>query len=134
MVREGERAVLLAGSADPGFIGALEDILPRVERTVREITPGDYRFYFRRYGLDGVTNWPGPPREPPREIFVLTECIADSAEEALGALGVFKQYLLHHGFPGRMSTGGNLAFPLTPPELNAGTAFRFNAYHVMETD
>ena len=133
-VREGERAVLLAGSADPGFIAALEEILPRVEQTVREIAPGDYRFHFRLYGLDGVTHWPAPPAVPPREVFVLAECVAASAEEARGVMGVFKQYLLHHGFPGRMCTGGNLAFPLTPPELDAGTAYRFSAYHVMETD
>ena len=32
------------------------------------------------------------------------------------------------------STGGNLAFPFTPPEVAAGTAYRFNAYHVMDVD
>jgi len=49
-------------------------------------------------------------------------------------VAVFKQYFLHHGFPGRLSTGGNLAFPFTPPEVSAGTAYRFSAYHVMEVD
>jgi hypothetical protein len=33
-----------------------------------------------------------------------------------------------------LSTGGNLAFPLTPPELNAGTAYRFSIYHIMSLD
>ena len=47
---------------------------------------------------------------------------------------VFKQFTLHHGFPGRISTGGNLAFPFTPPEVVTGPAYRFSAYHVMETD
>lgn len=47
---------------------------------------------------------------------------------------MFKQYMLHHKFPGRLSTGGNLAFPFSPPEVSAGTAYRFNAYHVMEVD
>jgi hypothetical protein len=27
-----------------------------------------------------------------------------------------------------------LAFPLTPPELNAGTAYRFSIFHIMELD
>jgi hypothetical protein len=44
-----------------------------------------------------------------------------------------KQYLLHFGYPGRLSTGGNIAFPFTPPEVAIGTAYRFNVYHVMET-
>ena len=42
--------------------------------------------------------------------------------------------LLHHGFPGRLSTGGNIAFPFTPPALAAGTACRFTLYHVMPVD
>lgn len=133
-VRIGERAVVMGGSADPGFIRAINEILPAVERTVREIAAGEYTIFTRVYGLDGVTSWTGPPEVLPREVFVLAECVADSAAEALKVAGVFKQYLLHHGFPGRLSTGGNLAFPLTPPELNAGTAYRFNIYHLMQTD
>jgi len=35
---------------------------------------------------------------------------------------------------GRLSTAGNVAFPFTPPELAAATAYRFNVYHVMEVD
>ena len=57
-----------------------------------------------------------------------------TADEAMAVIKVFKQYLLHHGFPGRLSTGGNLAFPFTPPEVAAGTAYRFNAYHIMAVD
>jgi hypothetical protein len=44
---------------------------------------------------------------------------------------VFKQNLLHHGYPGRVSTAGNLAFAFTPSEIDAGTAYRFVLYHVM---
>ena len=33
-----------------------------------------------------------------------------------------------------MSTGGNIAFPFTPPELLAGTAYRFSIYHLIEVD
>lgn len=45
-----------------------------------------------------------------------------------------KQYLLHFGYEGRLSTGGNIAFPFTPPEISVGTAYKFNVYHIMETD
>jgi hypothetical protein len=41
--------------------------------------------------------------------------------------------LLHHGYEGRLSTGGNLAFPFTPPEVSIGPAYRFNIYHLMRT-
>ena len=52
----------------------------------------------------------------------------------MAAAKTFKQFLLHHGFAGRLCTGGNLAFPFTPPELAAGSAWRFAAYHVMPAD
>ena len=48
------------------------------------------------------------------------------------AAGVFKQQLLHHGYPGRVATAGNLAFAFTPSELDAHDAYRFVLYHVME--
>ena len=53
---------------------------------------------------------------------------------AATAVRAFKQYLLHHGFAGRLSTAGNIAFPFTPAELDAGTAYRYNVYHIMKTD
>lgn len=132
--RVGERAVLLAGCADPHVIANIETILADVEKIARNIFPGQYRFHVRVYGLSGVVAWRTPPASPPREVFVLAECVAETAEEARTAIGVFKQYLLHHGFPGRISTGGNIAFPFTPPELDAGTAYRFILYHLMEVD
>lgn len=136
--RVGERALLLAACADPRAIAAARRILAEVEQTVRDLVREAVREPFalhcRIYGLDGVVAWPEPPAVPPREIFVLVECIAESAAAARSVVAVFKQFLLHHGFPGRISTGGNLAFPFTPPEVAAGTAYRFSVYHVMEVD
>lgn len=135
--RLGERAVLLAAVADPRFIDQIDDILGSVERSVRQILPAAgsaFTLHFRRYGIDGVVDWPAPPTAAPREVFILGECLAETAEEARSILGVVRQHLLHHGFEGRLSTGGNLAFPLTPPELDAGTAYRFSIYHIMELD
>ncbi|HWI15819.1 MAG TPA: acyclic terpene utilization AtuA family protein, partial [Burkholderiales bacterium] len=134
----GQRAVLLAGCADPKAIAAMKQILPAVEKTVRELVAGsvrgDFQLHHRVYGIDGVFSWNAPPETLPREVFVMVECIAPSAEDAKSVATVFKQYLLHHGFPGRISTGGNLAFPFTPPEVVSGPAYRFNVYHVMEVD
>ena len=62
------------------------------------------------------------------------ECIAPTAERASEVVRTCKQYLLHHGYPGRLSTAGNLAFPFTPPEVTIGEAYRFNVFHLMEVD
>ncbi len=134
----GERVVLLAASIDPRFIAGLDEILPAVKRTVAEIVPPDparpYALDFRVYGRDGVMARRPEVVEPPREVFILGECLATSLEEAKTAAAVAKQYLLHHGFPGRLSTAGNIAFPFTPPELVFGTAYRFSLFHVMAVD
>ena len=134
----GERALMLAGCADPRAIAAMKEILPAVEKTVRELTSKTvkepFQVFHRVYGIDGVFNWPSPPASMPREVFVMVEIIAQTAEAAKSVATVFKQFLLHHGFPGRISTGGNLAFPFTPPEVVTGPAYRFSAYHVMAVD
>lgn len=136
--RVGERAVLVAGSSDPRFIAAIESIIPEVEAIVQELMPPSpehpYQLFFRVYGVNGVLAWTQPPAVPPREVFILVECLAETIEEAKNVVSISKQYLLHHGFEGRLSTGGNIAFPFTPPELIASPAYRFNVYHVMKTD
>jgi hypothetical protein len=133
----GERCLLLAATADPRVIANLDTILPAVQNNVRGMLPAefpDFACHARRYGIDGVMDWPTPPAAPPREVFLLLEFVAPTMAAAKTVCAMTKQYLLHHGFPGRLSTGGNLAFPLTPPEVEAGTAYRFSIYHVMDVD
>ena len=62
------------------------------------------------------------------------ECIAPTPERAEEVIRTTKQYLLHHGYQGRLSTAGNLAFPFTPPEVTIGEAYRFNVFHLMDVD
>lgn len=131
----GHRAVLMAGTADPRFIEQLRPLLATVEQTTRGLVAGEYEIYPRLYGLDGVALWTQTPGlTAAREVFILIEIIARSPELAMAAAKTFKQFLLHQGFSGRQCTGGNIAFPFTPPELVGGPAYRFAAYHVMPAD
>lgn len=132
---EGSRSVLAAGSADPRFIAALDTILPAVEKSVRTLFPQPFRLFPRVYGKGATSLFPsGVPGAVPAEVFILLECVAESDAISRGVVSAFKQYLLHHGFSGRLTTGGNLAFPITPPELAAGAAYRFSVYHLMDVD
>ena len=134
----GYRALLMAGAADPHFIARHEEIFAAVSRVVRDLVcedkAEDYRLSFRLFGVDGVRAWAEPPAQMPREAFVMGECIAPTPERAEEVVRTTKQYLLHHGYEGRLSTAGNLAFPLTPPELLVGEAYRFNVYHLMDVE
>ncbi len=134
----GHRALLLAASSDPRFIALHATILDEVKQVVASLvcedSAPDYDLGFRVYGIDGVIRWREPPSPMPREVFVLGQCIAPTPQRAQEVIRTTKQYLLHHGYAGRLSTAGNLAFPVTPPEVDAGAAYRFNVYHLMQTD
>ena len=87
---------------------------------VCEDAPQDYTLRFRVYGVDGVRMVAPADEPPPGEVFIMGECIAPTPERASEVVRTCKQYLLHHGYPGRLSTAGNLAFPFTPPEVSLG--------------
>jgi hypothetical protein len=76
-----------------------------------------------------------PENEPPlSEIFIMGECIAPTRERAPEVVRTCKQFPLHFGYPGRLSTAGNIAFPLTPPEVSLGPAYQFSIYHLLHVD
>jgi hypothetical protein len=131
----GERAILLCGTADPRFIAQHEKLLKEVEGVVRDLVcedaTEDYVLTWRVYGVNGVRMTPVVQNELPAEAFIMGECIAPTRARASEVVRTTKQYLLHHGYEGRLSTGGNLAFPFTPPEVSVGPAYRFNIYHLM---
>ena len=129
--RVGERCVLLAGVADPTLLAALDNTLQVVESRVRQLVPGDWAQHPHIYGQGAVRPLP-PARHSQHEAGLVIEFIAPTADLARTAAGVFKQNLLHHGFAGRLCSAGNLAFAFTPSELDAGTAYRFVLYHVMQ--
>jgi hypothetical protein len=135
--RVGERAVLFCGAADPRFIAQREEILRDVSKVVRDLVcedaEEDYTILWRMYGVDGVTDRLADTPLP-GEIFMLIECIAPTTDRASEVMRTMKQYLLHFGYEGRLSTGGNLAFAFTPPEISVGTAYKFSIYHIMASD
>lgn len=134
----GERAVLLCGSADPHFIEQSKALLPKVADLVQSLVceeqPMDYTLRFRVYGIDGVRMVVPENEPPPGEVFIMGECIAPTRERAAEVVRTCKQFLLHYGYPGRLSTAGNVAFPFTPPEISLGPAYRFNVYHLLHVN
>ena len=134
----GERAILLCGSADPRFIAQSKDLLPKVAIVVRDLvcedTPEDYTLRFRVYGVDGVRMNVPAGEAMPGEVFIMAECIAPTQQRASEVVRTCKQFLLHYGYPGRLSTAGNIAFPFTPPEISVGPAYRFSVYHLLHVD
>ena len=68
------------------------------------------------YGRNGVMVRPVTPQE--QEIGLLIKATSPQEESARALLTVIKGYFMHYGFPGRKATAGNLAFPISPSEIN----------------
>ena len=120
------------------LIARSKEILPKLSDLVRDLVcedqPQDYTLRWRVYGVDGVRMVVPANEAPPGEVFIMGECIAPTRERAAEVVRTCKQYLLHFGYQGRLSTAGNLAFPFTPPEVSLGPAYRFNVYHLLQVD
>jgi hypothetical protein len=135
----GARAVLLAGIADPVMRQELPRALAAVEAKVRglvALAPDQHwSLHPHAYGQGAISPLPQDTSAHTRasgEVGLVIEFIASDIALARTVAAVFKQNLLHHGYPGRLSTAGNLAFPFTPSELVAGDAYGFTLYHRLD--
>ncbi|MCO5966749.1 acyclic terpene utilization AtuA family protein, partial [Sinorhizobium meliloti] len=137
--RIGHRYVSIAGVRDPIFIAQTESIIDavrdRVADNFADTCPHDYTLTFRRYGRDGVLG----PVEPihdaaPHELAIVIEAVAGTAALAKSICGFARSTMLHIGYPDRISTAGNLAFPYSPSDFDAGAVFEFSIYHLMHID
>ncbi|MCX7029161.1 MAG: acyclic terpene utilization AtuA family protein [Spirochaetes bacterium] len=135
--RTGFRSISIAGTRDPIMIKGIDAILAAVSKQVESMSGGKTRgrVHFHVYGRDGVMG----PTEPVKEIRshelgIVIESVAPTQEEADTLTSVTRSTLLHYGYPGRISTAGNLAFPFSPSDIRAGEVYEFSVYHLMELD
>lgn len=135
----GFRTFCICGIRDREMIAHLDEVCAELRAAVADnfaagATEGvDLRF--RIYGRDGVM---GPLEPQPviegHEVGLVIDVVAPTQREAAAICGFVRATALHQGFPGRISTAGNLAFPFSPSDFDAGPVYEFAVYHVMEID
>jgi len=134
----GYRTICIAGVRDPAALAHLDEMLEAARtRTAEQFSDLDraqWELYFRVYGRDGVMGPLEAESSLAHEVGLLIEAIASTEEQATSICMFAHAQILHYGFPGRTSTAGNLAFPLSPQDIPAGPVHRFNIYHLMEVD
>ncbi|RPI99804.1 MAG: acyclic terpene utilization AtuA family protein, partial [Deltaproteobacteria bacterium] len=87
---------------------------------------------YRVYGKNGVEASPAENTE--NEIGLLIRATSDNEEAARNLLTIWKGLLLHFGYEGRVSTAGNLAFPLSPSQITyQGTDGRYVSFVIAGT-
>jgi len=150
---KGYRTVSIAAASDPIFIENIDSIVIAVKEKVAsnfvnfdqpchsgqpchsELDSESDKYFldFKVYGKSGVmlmeTNDTGS--RPPTEICIVIEAIAQTADIANTICSFARSSLLHFGYPGRKSTAGNLAFPFSPSDFEAGEVFNFSVYTLM---
>ncbi|MBP1659691.1 MAG: hypothetical protein H6P95_883 [Candidatus Aminicenantes bacterium] len=133
--RVGHRTIAVAGTRDPIMIRNIDGILAGVETQVRQILKaeaGGARIHFHVYGRDGVMGALEPERRiRSHELGIVIEAVAATQEAADAVCSLTRSTLLHYGYPGRISTAGNLALPFSPSDARMGEVFEFSVYHLM---
>lgn len=137
--RIGFRAFTIAGIRDRTVIANLGVIEQGVRAAVRrnlgaDVQDTSFGLNFRAYGRDAVLGEFEPERNRvPHEVGMLIEVVADTQELASYVLSLARSSFLHCPFPGRKTTAGNLAFPFSPSDVQAGPVYDFSVYHLMDT-
>ncbi len=136
--RIGFRTVSIAGSRDPVMIRSIRTILGEVRERVEHalLEDGvDGNLHIHVYGSDGVMGSLEPDPTPRgHEIGILLEAIGATQADADTVCSVARSTLLHYGYANRISTAGNLAFPLSPSDIQAGPAYAFVLYHLVPAE
>ena len=131
----GFRTISICANRDPIFISQVDDILEGLrKRTADNLSADfDYRLDFIVYGKNGVMGALEPLTEiTSHEICIVIDVVADTQEHANAVCSVARSTLLHYGYPGRIATAGNLAFPFSPSDVKVGPVFVFSVYGLLK--
>lgn len=133
--RTGFRTISIAGVRDPVLIAQIDRVLAAVRKESEEDIGEEGALLFHVYGKDGVMGVLEPEKDrTPHELGLVMEVIAADQERADAICSHVRSTLLHYGYPGRISTAGNLALLYSPSDISCGEVFEFNIYHLMEID
>lgn len=130
----GFRTISICANRDPIFISQVDSILEALrKRTADNLSADfDYRLDFIVYGKNGVMGDLEPNTQiTSHEIGIVIDVVADTQEHANAVCSVARSTLLHYGYPGRIATAGNLAFPFSPSDVKVGPVYVFSVYGLL---
>lgn len=132
----GCRTISICGNRDPIFISQVDEILENLKgRTAANLSADfEYELDFIVYGKNGVMGALEPQAQvTSHEIGIVIDAVADTQEHASAVCSVARSTLLHYGYPGRIATAGNLAFPFSPSDIKVGPIYVFSVYALLRS-
>lgn len=131
----GYRTVSIAGVRDPIFIKETDSILAGVTQRVKDNFKNldNYHLNFKIYGKNGVMGDLEPVKTiASHELCIVIDAVAQTQDVANTICSFARSTMLHYGYPGRIATAGNLAFPYSPSDFIVGAVYNFSLYHLIE--
>ncbi len=134
----GHRTMSVAGIRDPVLIGRIDEVISAVRQEAETNFHGredGFELLFHVYGKDGVMGGRETVKESTsHELGLVIEAVGRSRELSQAVCAFARSTFLHFGYPGRLSTAGNLAFLHSPSDVYCGRVYRFSLYHLLEID
>lgn len=133
----GCRTISICGNRDPIFISQIDDIIENVKkRTAANLSANfNYQLDFIVYGKNGVMGQLEPNAQMcSQEVGIVIDVVAETQEQAAAVCSVARSTLLHYGYPGRIATAGNLAFPFSPSDIKVGPIYVFSVYALLRSE
>lgn len=134
----GYRTVSVAASHDRVMISSIdkivEDVKDRVSNNFKNFGIQNFFLDVKIYGKNGVGLFKDTEASVGDEVGIVIEAVAETQEMAATICSFARSTMLHFGYEGRKSTAGNLAFPFSPSDFNAGEVYEFGIYSLMEVD
>ena len=128
----------IAGIRDPIMIAGIDEVISGVRERVKDNFSSlkmDYFLDFKVYGRNGVMGALEPWTDiQSHELGIIIEAVARDQATANTICSFARSTMLHYGYKGRVATAGNLAFPYSPSDLEAGEVYTFSVYHIIEAD
>lgn len=132
----GYRTLAIAGIRDPILIKQLDSVLDQVREAVQDNfeNASGYTLNFLAYGINGIMGDLEPTPNPGHEVGLVIDVVAPTQEQANTICSFSRSTMLHFGYPGRISTAGNLALPYSPSDLKAGAVYEFSIHHLLPAE
>jgi len=131
----GFRTISIGGIRDPILIKTIDSVLDDVREHVQEELGNDGKLIFHIYGKNGVMGKLEPERDRvSHELGIVIEVVTSDQAHSDFICSYVRSFLLHYGYPGRISTAGNLALLYSPSDISCGEVYEFNIYHLMTVD
>lgn len=132
----GYRSVSIAGVRCPTMIARIDELLASAKaKALDYFQSPTLKIEFHVYGRDGVMGALEKQRVPTgNELGLIIETTDTTQEAAHAAAHFLSGTLLHVSYSGQYNTAGNLAFPYSPSEINAGRVYEFSVYHLMKVE